>query len=183
MTIDDIVNKVIAESEIINALDISDENRSLYVKVIKSDLRKKRAKNFNPEKKKDPYFKFLVDKIAVFGYLMRDQEVLLQRKWELIDTDKRLHLLKVYAAHEVWEYKTLVKMNARLYTASKAHGLPRYTQLIDEIGKIKEVRELWGRTLTYEKDFSIRHEPRGRKPRPKRMPGVARARRISTHRR
>ena len=182
MSLDDIVENVLEEAHIGYFVMVTDKNKSDYVTMLKSEMRKKRAKKFNPEKKNDAFFRYLVDRTVVFAYLKRELKLFIDNAYELVDSDERLRYMHVYSCDGFWSDRDLGKLSRRRERGHKKHDLPNYVGIINELGTLKFIKDIWGRRITYEQDVIMRRVPQGRQKRTKSKIGPH-ARWVSTHRR
>ncbi|HLF55028.1 MAG TPA: hypothetical protein VI612_04885 [Candidatus Nanoarchaeia archaeon] len=171
-TIDDVVK----ECQSTYQLAVTDQNKEKYAAFVKRQSRKHKLDD-------QKNFTLLVDKLMLFSYLIRQSSVEV-RGFDtkiVIDKDEKLPALRVRGhGPYLWDDNTLYSIYARREYNHIAHKLPRYTAIIDELGRDTEVVAIWGRRLSYDKDVGRKLDsPRTKAFKHKRvyMPRMGRIRR------
>lgn len=148
-TIDDVIKKC----QDTYSLNVTSDNSIKYAAFVGRQARK-----HNPEDQRN--FVLLVDKLMLFSYLIRQSPVAITGfggfgERIIIDTDEKLPALRVRGnGSYLWDDKTLYSIYARREQNHRAHNLPRYTAIIDELGIDPGVLAVWRRRLSYDKDVS-----------------------------
>lgn len=157
-SIDDIINTASMEYR----LEVTPENRQKYVEFLKRQLcsHPAYAKDHQHRITKKAYHALLVDILLIFAYLTRRRKVKQSThdsEGTLLDSDEKLHLLRAIGNDaSSWDDLQLCGLYMRRGYGHRAHKLPSYTALIDEIGKDEEVVKIWGRELSYDRDLSAK---------------------------
>lgn len=157
-TLEDVVR--IAQEN--HGLNVTEENRPKYIGFIQRqlDLHKydlnERAPKVPLANNNAVYFLYLNlvgDKLLLFARLIREERVTDEFYDEtILDSDEKLKLLQAKTREE-WTDERLKNLYRRRDRNKIRYKLMRYTEIIDDIGKDRDVVEIWGRELSYEKDF------------------------------
>lgn len=171
-TIDDVVSECVKRF----GLEVNERNREKYAAFLNRQLSKhpEYDLNFIPKgKRTNPYPLFLVDTMMIFSYLIKESKVKTHALGEgSLLTDETLTAMRVRGnGSYLWDDQTLSSIYSRRAQGHKEHKLPRYTDIINELGKDQEVVAVWGRHISYEADVSSQQaSPRARAFRQGRSP-------------
>lgn len=107
-----------------------------------------------------PYFWLTVDATLLYMYILGMKEVKIERignKTTIIDSVEKLPYLRSRGTmQEWWADERLYSIFNRRYHAKEHHGLPGYRELVDIIGGYAEVQKKFGRSISYEGDFTLK---------------------------
>ncbi len=157
-SIDDIIETANKEYN----LEVTPENKTEYIEFLQRQLNANPAygQDHKTHITKKAYHALLVDILLIFAYLTRRRKVkqsVHDSEGTLLSSNEKLHLLRARGNVEnSWDDLQLYGPYKRRGYGYRAHKLPSYTALIDEIGKDPEVVKIWGRELYYAKDISAR---------------------------
>jgi len=123
---------------------------------------------------KNKFINLLVDKLLVFGYLMRFEEVQLKEFEPEHTYLSDFSILKLIRSRglrktDYPDYR-VADLVIRRYAAHQRDKLliPIYQNMIDDVGNDPEVKKLWGTQLRYDKHFCTNYyKPKKRKPKAK----------------
>lgn len=159
----DTLEAVIKRCNGLYAVSVNEDSNKLYKGFLESQLRKRSFRILNQNKAAngviEAYFELLVDKLYIFSIMCRKTSVQTElNKTTIADTFDKLKYLRVCGKEDyMWEDKTLHFCYRRRENGYLSMlKLPRYTSIIDEIGKEQGVVSLWGKHLSYKKDVGAK---------------------------
>jgi len=161
---------ILKASEMDYKLEINIKNGKRYTGFLKRQLDAHPDYNIGHRPAKNritnifPYRNLMVDKLLIFLYLMGERKVkgeflgyngkyIKYPEGTPLDTDEKLRLLKQQGVHQLmWDDSDLGRMFSRRRTGKSRFGMLGYAEVINEVGRDPEVKELWGREITYKDD-------------------------------
>ena len=139
-----------------HSLNVTPKNMPQYIGFLGRRIKKHKGFKKADETAGVAYANLLADELYIFSILTRQTEVTLDSnngKKSLMDTFEKLRSLKQKNNdYFMWDDYHLYNIFRRRNRAREKYlelNLPSYRQVIDEVGKDKEVRKIWKKKIEY----------------------------------